>query len=208
MNQPAAALEPGSFPSNSNAGTSYSRSNSGSYFAYNQLQRPHAADETLSNTLANSHLVPSQNDHLQAANRQPRFNEEWDASIRGSSIVDGATPQSHYPQSTMQRSNSVSSRQDVITGDGSGSHAISLSRGNTLKKKSSLRRNGSLKRSSSRRSMNAGSVRSLALQSSHDSDEAHSAFYCPVPTSGSPTDILSNRFQCKLFTMFRAVVRH
>ncbi|GKT82804.1 PH domain-containing protein [Colletotrichum tofieldiae] len=69
------------------------------------------------------------------------------------------------------------------------------SRHNTLKKKNSLRRNGSLKRSSSRRSMKAGSVRSLALQSSNDPDEVHSAFYCPVPTSGNPTEALATRFQ-------------
>jgi hypothetical protein len=70
-----------------------------------------------------------------------------------------------------------------------------LSRGNTLKKKNSLRRSTSLKRSSSRRSMKAGSVRSLALQSSHEPDEIHSVFYCPVPTTGTPTEVLSNRFQ-------------
>ena len=64
-------------------------------------------------------------------------------------------------------------------------------RRNTLKKKASLRR------SSSRRSMRAGSVRSLALHPSLDPDEMMSAFYCPVPTSGNPTDELANRFQCK-----------
>jgi hypothetical protein len=52
-----------------------------------------------------------------------------------------------------------------------------------------------LKRSSSRRSSRAGSVRSLALQTSADIDEMHSAFYSPVPTSGNPTEILANRFQ-------------
>lgn len=72
------------------------------------------------------------------------------------------------------------------------------SRGNTLKKKSSMRRSGSLRRSGSRRSMRAGSVKSLALHSSSgDPDEAHSAFYCPVPTSGNPTEVLINRFQCE-----------
>ncbi|KAI1385256.1 uncharacterized protein F4822DRAFT_412539 [Hypoxylon trugodes] len=198
MNQPSAAFESGGFPSNGNAGGgSYSRPTSGSYFAYHQPQRPHVDDETLSNTLANSHIAPPQNDNLQVANRQTKFNEEWDASVRGSSIIDGPTSQpNQYQQSPMQRSNSISSRPEVITtGDGSGAHSISLSRGNTLKKKNSLRRSGSLKRSSSRRSMKAGSVRSLALQSSHDSDEIHSVFFCPVPTSGSPTEILSNRFQ-------------
>lgn len=110
----------------------------------------------------------------QSAN-QGRFNEEWDASQRGSSIIDGP----------MQRSNSVMSQGDTLI----------PSRGGTLKKKASLRRTGSMKRSSSRRSSRAGSVRSLALQSAGDTDETHSAFYSPVPTTGNPTEILANRFQ-------------
>jgi hypothetical protein len=106
-----------------------------------------------------------------------KFNEEWDASQRGSSIIDGP----------MQRSNSVMSQGDTLI----------PSRGGTLKKKASLRRAGSLKRSSSRRSSRAGSVRSLVLQPAGVTDETHSAFYSPVPTSGNPTEILANRFQGK-----------
>jgi len=85
------------------------------------------------------------------------------------------------------------------------------SRGGTLKKKASLRRTGSMKRSSSRRSSRAGSVRSLALQPAGDEDETHSAFYCPVPTTGNPTEILANRFQAwrkvlkDLITYFREI---
>ncbi|KAK2064057.1 PH domain-containing protein [Colletotrichum caudatum] len=110
-----------------------------------------------------------------------KFTEEWDASQRGSSIIEGYS-------SNMQRSNSFVSNN--------GEDHLSLpSRHNTLKKKNSLRRNGSLKRSSSRRSMKAVSVRSLALQSSNDPDEVHSAFHCPVPTSGNPTEALAARFQ-------------
>lgn len=200
MNQPSAGLEPGGFATTNGLGSSHqSRPNSAGYFQYHQPQRTYVDDETLSNTLANSHIAPPQNDNLQIANRQPKFTEEWDASVRGGSIVDGpSSQQSHYQPSSMQRSNSVSSRAEVIPADGANNHAISLSRGNTLKKKSSLRRSGSLKRSSSRRSMKAGSVRSLALQSSHDSDEIHSAFFCPVPTTGSPTELLANRFQSRL----------
>ena len=104
-----------------------------------------------------------------------KFNEEWDASQRGSSIVDGP----------MQRSNSAMSQGDTLI----------PSRGATLKKKASLKRGGSLKRSSSRRSSRAGSVRSLALQPAGDVDEMQSAFFSPVPTSGNPTEILANRFQ-------------
>ncbi|KAH6677758.1 PH domain-containing protein [Plectosphaerella plurivora] len=110
-----------------------------------------------------------------------KFTEEWDASQRGSSIIHGYS-------TNMQRSNSYSSN--------AGEDQLNLpSRGNTLKKKNSLRRNGSMKRSGSRRSMQAGSVRSLALQSTSDPDEAHSAFHCPVPTEGNPTEVLATRFQ-------------
>jgi hypothetical protein len=72
------------------------------------------------------------------------------------------------------------------------------SKGGTLKKKASLRKTGSIKRSSSRRSSRAGSVRSLALGEKEkygEGEEFNSAFYTPVPTAGSPTDILANRFQ-------------
>jgi hypothetical protein len=109
------------------------------------------------------------------SNNRGRFNEEWEASQRGSSIIDGP----------MQRSDSAVSQAETLT----------PSRGGTLKKKASLKRGGSLKRSSSRRSSRAGSVRSLALQSSAEADEMHSAFYSPVPTTGNPTEILANRFQ-------------
>ncbi|KAG4028726.1 hypothetical protein MFRU_019g00200 [Monilinia fructicola] len=102
-------------------------------------------------------------------NSQGKFNEEWDASQRGSSIIDGS----------MHRSHSVMSQGDTLI----------PSRGGTLKKKASLRRSGS------RRSSRAGSVRSLAVHPQGDIDELHSAFYSPVPTSGNPTEILANRFQ-------------
>lgn len=163
-----------------------------SYFPQPQQYHEGLADaETLSNTLANAHITQAQaenNSHLAApiaTRSNGRFTEEWDASQRGSSIiVDGASPVNN-----MHRTNSFTGS---VIGDGS----ISLSRGNTLKKKASLRRSGSLKRRGSRRSMKAGSVRSLVLQSSSsDHDPSHSAFYCPVPTSGTPTEVLANRFQ-------------
>lgn len=105
--------------------------------------------------------------------QQGHFNEEWDASQRGSSIIEGPG---------MQRSNSATSQGETLI----------PSRGGTLKKKPSLRRGNSLKRSGSRRSSRAGSVRSLALEP--DGDEHRSAFYSPVPTTGNPTEILANRF--------------
>lgn len=76
------------------------------------------------------------------------------------------------------------------------------SRGGTLKKKASLKRVGSLNRSASKKSSYAGSVRSLRLgeKEKYEPDEEHnSAFYCPVPTTGSPTELLADRFQGKLW---------
>lgn len=139
--------------------------------------------------------------HLHAPEpaRRPtgKFTEEWDASQRGSSIVDGPVSRHNIKNNnnigSMHRSNSFSGSTAGGGIDGPGS--IQVSRSNTLKKKSSLRRSASLGRSGSRRSMKAGSVRSLALQSTADEDEMHSAFYCPVPTTGNPTEALANRFQ-------------
>lgn len=74
------------------------------------------------------------------------------------------------------------------------------SRGGTLKKKASMKRTGSLNRSASKKSSYAGSVRSMRLgeKEKYDNDPEHnSAFFCPVPTSGSPTDLLADRFQGK-----------
>ena len=73
------------------------------------------------------------------------------------------------------------------------------SRGGTLKKRASVKRTGSLMRTSSRRSSRAGSVRSVALGEKEkygQSEETNSVFYTPVPTSGNPTELLANRFQC------------
>ena len=78
------------------------------------------------------------------------------------------------------------------------SQPLMPSKGGTLKKKASLRKTGNVKRSSSRRSSRAGSVRSLALGEKEkygEGEEFNSAFYTPVPTAGSPTDILATRFQ-------------
>ncbi|KAI1130163.1 hypothetical protein F5Y10DRAFT_289968 [Nemania abortiva] len=221
-NMNPSALDGGGFAAT--AGTSmHQRPLSASYFSYAPQDMP-VEDQTLSNTLANAHIASSvPADNLQIPNRQPRFNEEWDASARGSSILDGPSPahHSHHPQQQRQRSQSPSlqratsvSRSEILTGDSASAHTISLSRGNTLKKKNSLRRSASLKRSSSRRSMKAGSVRSLALQSSHEPDEIHSAFHCPVPTSGAPTEVLAQRFQAwrkilkDLIAYFREIQNH
>ncbi|KAI9755835.1 MAG: H/ACA snoRNP pseudouridylase subunit [Chaenotheca gracillima] len=129
-----------------------------------------------------------------------RFQEEFDASRRGSSLVDGPAEN----RKSVHRADSTMSNSNTLT----------PARGGTLKKKASLSRKGSLKRSGSRRSNRAGSVRSLSLgerEKYAPGDEMNSAFYTPVPTSGNPTEILANRFQTwrkvlkDLITYFREI---
>jgi hypothetical protein len=78
------------------------------------------------------------------------------------------------------------------------SQTLLPSRGGTLKKKGSLHKSASLKRTASKRSSYAGSVRSMQLGEKEKYDETpetNSVFYCPVPTSGNPTELLATRFQ-------------
>ncbi|KAJ9637612.1 uncharacterized protein PV06_09432 [Exophiala oligosperma] len=98
---------------------------------------------------------------------------------------------------------------EAVTGEGapmlprsnsqmSGSQSQVPSRGGTLKKKPSLHKSASLRRTASKRSSYAGSVRSMKLgerEKYGETEETNSVFYCPVPTSGNPTEILANRFQ-------------
>ncbi|KAI6377124.1 hypothetical protein MCOR25_002621 [Pyricularia grisea] len=166
-------------------------------------------DSTLLNTQPNTAaagLSPYDN-VTSPSHRAPKFTEEWDASRRGSSIVDGHMP--HANSSTMQRSNSYAGSSVADRPE-----SQQLSRGNTLKKKASLKRGGSLKRSGSRRSMKAGSVRSLALQSNGPTEDEDSPFWCPVATHGNPTEVLANRFQAwrkilkDLIAYFREIQNH
>ncbi|KIW22798.1 uncharacterized protein PV07_11062 [Cladophialophora immunda] len=80
----------------------------------------------------------------------------------------------------------------------SGSQTLLPSRGGTLKKKASLHKSASLKRTASKRSSYAGSVRSMPLAEKEkygETEESNSVFYCPVPTTGNPTELLAARFQ-------------
>ncbi|KAK7543578.1 hypothetical protein IWX50DRAFT_706101 [Phyllosticta citricarpa] len=110
-----------------------------------------------------------------------RFNEDFDASQRGSSILlDG---------DGIHRSASRASQRSSGAPGG-------VSRSGTLKKKNSVTRRTSIKRSGSRRSMHAGSIKGIAIQDDSKSpDSFNNVFHTPVPTSGTPTDILANRFQ-------------
>lgn len=100
----------------------------------------------------------------------------------------------HDAKPNLQRSDSQMSQSQTMI----------ASRGGTLKKKASLKRGGSLRRSTSRKSSYAGSVRSLKLgekEKYEPSEEHNSAFYCPIPTVGNPTDLLADRFQGRSLTI-------
>lgn len=127
--------------------------------------------------------------------RMGRFEENFDARTRGSSVLgdgdgdgdgygDGGDGDGHVPQRSASRASTLN-------------QGAAPSRSGTLKKRSSVKRSGSLKRSGSRRSLHAGSIRGVAVNDDDQPATArhNSVFYTPVPTSGSPTDILANRFQ-------------
>ena len=84
--------------------------------------------------------------------------------------------------------------ESSIVGE-SDTHTLIPSRGGTLKKRQSLSKKHSLKRSGSRKNGRPGSVKSLTFANDRHGSEMNSAFFTPVPTTGSPTDILANRFQ-------------
>jgi hypothetical protein len=110
--------------------------------------------------------------------RLGRFEEDFDARTRGSSVIDGDMP---------LRSSSRSSTLNQGTAP---------SRSGTLKKKGSVKRTGSMKRSGSRKSMHVGSIRGVTIDDQERGyDREDSVFYTPVPTKGSPTEILAERFQ-------------
>lgn len=122
---------------------------------------------------------------------------------------------------SVQRTNSGLGRYDDLSDDrgstvqqleGAGLHRTASSastpgygasqapgRSNTLKKKGSVGagivRRGSLKRSNSRRSIHAGSIKGVAVTDDVKGGDESSVFYTPVPTTGTPTEILANRFQ-------------
>ncbi|KAF2033337.1 hypothetical protein EK21DRAFT_98338 [Setomelanomma holmii] len=127
-----------------------------------------------------------------------RVEEVFDARTRGSSVLEGDLP---------QRSASRASRASSTLNQGS-----APSRSGTLKKKGSVKRTGSIKRSGSRRSMHAGSIRGVPIDDQERGyDREDSVFYTPVPTKGSPTEVLADRFQTwrkflkDLITYFREV---
>lgn len=119
-------------------------------------------------------------DHTQRS--EPDEDFEGNATQQGSSTVGGGT------SDELRRRNSTMSQ----------SHTLTPSRGGTLKKRQSLKKKGSLRRSASGKNGRPDSMRSFDGEKevySGDHAELNNAFFTPVPTTGSPTEILANRFQ-------------
>lgn len=110
----------------------------------------------------------------QSLGQQSEFHDDLDDSQRGASTVDD-----NFKRSASSASTAVNN--------------TTPSRSGTLKKRSSVRRTGSLKRSSSRRSLRAGSIKNMVF--GDEKEDFNSAFWTPVPTSGTPTEVLADRFQ-------------
>ncbi|CAI7661212.1 unnamed protein product [Penicillium discolor] len=139
------------------------------------LSRPNSFAGTSAYHYGSGALEPSQAPH------NPRFKEDFDTASHRSSVFDSPAG--------VQRSASTMSHVRSAT----------PSRSSTLRKKASLSKKGSLRRNGSRRSMRAGSVRSLSLgdrekYGTDGSDDLNSAFVTPIPTNGNPTEVLANRF--------------
>lgn len=146
------------------------------------LSRPNSFAGTSAHHYGSGALEPSQVPH------NPRFKEDFDTASHRSSVFDSPAG--------MQRSASTMSHVRSTT----------PSRSSTLRKKASLSKKGSLRRNGSRRSMRAGSVRSLSLgdrekYGTDGSDDLNSAFVTPIPTNGNPTEVLANRFGGGLYSV-------
>lgn len=122
----------------------------------------------------------SQSLHPQNSQRHGRFEEDFDARTRGSSIIGDH----EVPQRSASRASTLN-------------QGSAPQRSGTLKKRSSVKRSGSLKRSGSRRSTHAGSIRGVSFDDEDHASKYNSVFFTPVPTAGAPTDVLANRFQGK-----------
>ncbi|KAJ6171753.1 hypothetical protein N7470_000820 [Penicillium chermesinum] len=115
--------------------------------------------------------------------QNPKFKEDFDAASRRSSILAEGPSAPGLQRSASTGSPARSAGPQLKT--------------TTLKKKPSLGKRGSLRRSGSRRSVRAGSVKSLSLgdREKYNDEDVNSAFVVPIPTTGNPTEVLANRFQ-------------
>ena len=156
--------------------------------------------------------------------RQPSQMSSGRAGISGFDHTQGAPVENSILTETAANQddgidtipNQSATSPEFVRSESRMSQTQSVARSGTLKKKTSMKRTGSLGRSASRRSSYAGSIRSAKVGEGVAGEapveqavekpaatgvDNNSAFYCPVPTSGNPTELLANRFQGKQNTI-------
>ncbi|WEW60587.1 phosphatidylinositol 4,5-bisphosphate-binding protein [Emydomyces testavorans] len=136
----------------------------------------------------------------------------------GANEPPSAPHQSRFREELSRRSSSLLGSHNHIMGDAPRNDSqVSFSQQGLPARTSTLKKKGSLRRAGSKRSSRAGSVRSLKLGEKEKygmgENEMDSAFYVPIPTKGTPTELLANRFQAwrkvlkDLITVFRDIQR-
>lgn len=122
-----------------------------------------------------------------------------DLSAPGTGVADFA-PETAADQEVQTTNNDASALNRSASGASTAvAKDSAFSRSNTLKKKASMSRKTSLKRSSSRKSLQAGSVKGVAAGDGTQDRDYNSAFYTPIPTHSAPTEILAARFTGMIF---------
>ena len=118
-------------------------------------------------------------------------------NVRSSPSQGNLHNQNSHLNEDMGASSTLGDNSEIRRADSSmsQSHTLTPSRGGTLKKRQSLSRKNSMKRSGSKKASRPESVKSSSFTDDKGNTEANNAFYTPVPTQGSPTEILANRFQ-------------
>ena len=133
------------------------------------------------------HGAPTESSPLSKSMEQPHRAEPYE-DVEGDTTQQGSSTVAGESSDGLRRADSTMSQ----------SHTLTPSRGGTLKKKQSLKKKSSLKRSASGKINRPDSIRSSGGEKEAyggDQAELNNAFFTPVPTTGSPTEILANRFQ-------------
>ena len=137
--------------------------------------------------------APDESSPLSKSMEQTHYTD-LDEDVDGGTTQQGSSTLGGESSGEMRRAGSTMSQ----------SHTLTPSRGGTLKKRQSLKKKSSIRRSASGRGSRPGSIRSFGDEKEAyggDQTELNNAFFTPVPTTGSPTEILANRFQGILITL-------
>jgi len=144
--------------------------------------------------MANAPAVPSQYAHRGYGNASDVADYAQGNPNETSPLAQSYQPSRGMDASSIQESEGGGLQRSISRGS---THVATPSRSNTLKKKGSVKRGASVKRSASRKSLRPGSIKGGGVQDGVGGDDFNNVFSTPIPTSGTPTDVLANRFQSR-----------